>query len=80
MAATLRFCKELYSPDALAEAVADWNEVGSFALEGAADAASHHVVTVESLRDGALDSPDGAEVLGEFVNYVLSVEVGKRRK
>jgi hypothetical protein len=80
MAATLRFHKEFYSPDALTEAVADWTEVGSFAVNAADDSASHHLVTVDSLSEGDLDSPNGAEVLGEFVNYVLGVEFGTRRK
>lgn len=81
MAATLRFHKEFYSHDAIAESIAEWEQVGSFSLNGdGAGDAGHHVVTVESLQDGDVDGPEGAEILGEFTNYVLSVEVGKRRK
>lgn len=83
MAATLRFHKEFYSHDAVAESIAEWEQVGTFSLNGDGGAAGdpgHHVVTVESLQEGDVDGPEAAEILGEFTNYVLSVEVGKRRK
>lgn len=78
MAATARFSKEFYSRDAIAEAIADWEEVGAFSL-GEDDGADngHFVVALESLVSP--DGGDSAEVLGEFTNYVLGVEIGKRR-
>lgn len=90
MAATLRFNKEFYTEDALAQAIADWEEVGSFTLDGAPNgeqagaaaegAADHFVVTVQALQEGDVDGPEAAEILGEFTNYVLSLEIGRRRK
>ncbi len=79
MAATtreIRFNKELYSQEGLDEALQDWSEVGTFSVS---DADDHLVVVVESIAEGEMTDDIVAEVLGELENYVLSVEVNRRK-
>lgn len=82
MAASIRFRKEFYSRETLDQALEDWSEVGTFAV---ADESDYHVVNLDALApeddgtENVLTDESGAEVLGEFQNYLLGLEVNNRR-
>lgn len=67
--------KELYSSEAIAEALADWGEVGTFSVE---DGEAYHEVHLEALADGEETPETLQEVLGELQNYILGIEIGRR--
>ena len=72
----IRFNKEFYAQEVVAEAIRAWGEIGVFTID---DQEKHFVVALESLTEGEMTDAVVAQVLGEFQNFVLGLEAGKRR-
>ena len=72
----IRFSKEFYAQEVVAEAIQAWGEIGVFTID---DQEAHFVVALESLAEGEMTDDVATQVLGEFQNFVLGLEAGKRR-
>ena len=77
MGGTVRYNKEFYGHEVVAEAIQAWGEIGTFALDD--DEEGYLVVALDSLAEGEPTDEVVAQVLGEFQNFVLGMEAGRRR-
>jgi hypothetical protein len=65
----LRFHREIYSGEAVDEAVKTWSNFAEFALS---ETEQHWVVSVTSKHEAA-----AGRIVGEFANYVLGLTVDR---